>query len=556
MTTAAHTLVQCLKAHAVQRAFCVPGESYLSVINSLHDEPAIQLITCRHEGAAGFMALGHARLTGETGVLFVSRGPGCLNAAIAIHSAQQDATPLVVFVGQAERENLQREAFQEVNYEIMFSQMAKWAVEVHDANRLADTICTAFHLAHSGTPGPVVISLPEDMLEDPVRQNECWPRSQTASELTDTQAEAVLTAIQQAKRPLVIAGGLLKSEQGKATLARFAQHFQLPIATSVRHADLFDNRDPLFAGHLVYGLPPELGEAVSQADLVIALGTRLGDVTSQGFKFPAAPQPEQPLIHVWPDEDLVSRYRQTTHPIAAQPIPVMEKLMRLGEARSNPPKAWMNQLQAALQRLRHWEPQPDESDGIVFGNIVHQANQLLPDDAIICLDAGNFGGWVQRYFDFGPRRALIGPSSGAMGYGTPAAVASALAQPDRCVVGFVGDGGFAMTGNDLATAAQYGARLILIISDNRSYGTIRMHQELHYPGRNYSTDLNNPDFVGMARALGAQAHDIQRSSDFQPALQQALKHDGLSVLVVRTALNPISPNATIEALRQRQGVRS
>lgn len=551
MTTAADVLVQCLKAHKVKRAFCVPGESYLSVINSLYDESEIELVTCRHEGAAGFMALGHSRLTAETGVLFVSRGPGCMNAAIAIHSAQQDATPLVVFVGQAERENLQREAFQEINYETMFSQMAKWAVEVHDEKRLADTICTAFYLANSGTPGPVIISLPEDLLDQPASLEQCLPRTFTHSEPTDEQTQAVIQAIVQAHKPLVIAGGLLKTDNGKEMLAHFAEHFQLPVATSVRHADVFDNLHPLFAGHLVYGLPPELAKTVSQADLIIAIGTRLGDVTSQGFKFPAAPQPEQPLIHVWPDEDLVSRYRTTTQPIAADPICTMEKLMRHGNAHTHPPKQWIEQLQNTLQELRHWEPLPDKDDGIVFGNIVQLANQLVPKDAIICLDAGNFGGWVQRYFEFGPTRSLIGPSSGAMGYGTPAAVACALENPSRCVIGFVGDGGFAMTGNDLATAAQYGANLILIIADNQSYGTIRMHQEMHYPGRNYSTDLKNPDFIGMARALGANTYAINETRDFQPALEKAMAEKGLNVLVVRTSLEAISPNGSIQELQQR-----
>lgn len=549
---AADLLVECLLAHHVGRIYCVPGESYLSVLDSLHDQPAIEVITCRHEGGAGFMALGHARLSGAPGVLFVSRGPGCMNAAIAIHSAQQDASPLVVFIGQAERENLRREAFQGMNYERLFVDVAKWVVEVNDASRLSDTVCTAFHLAQSGTPGPVIVSLPEDMLEDRCEHHGIHPRSLSGSTIDDAALHAVLDAISDAQRPLVIAGGLLKQAEGKKALLDFAEHFQLPVATSVRHADIFPNEHPLFAGHLTYGLPAELNDAVAGADLIIAVGTRLGDVTSQAFRFPAAPKATQKLVHIWPDENTVSRYRQTDVAVAAQPVASLKRLTASAPAVAVR-TPWAQALHETASGLRRWTPLADGDEGVVFGNIVAIADDLVPHDAIICLDAGNFGGWVQRQFRFGPARPLIGPSSGAMGYGVPSAVACSLEQPGRTVLCFVGDGGFLMTGSELATAKQYGATPIIIISDNGCYGTIRMHQEKQFPRRESATALHNPDFAALAESYGAHAYRVNQTDEFAPALRQALYGNALSVIVVRTALSHISPNATIAQLRHGAG---
>lgn len=548
---AADLLVQCMLAHNVRRVYCVPGESYLSVLDSLRDQPAIEIVTCRHEGGAGFMALGHARLTGTPGVLFVSRGPGCMNAAIAIHSAQQDASPLVVFIGQAERENLKRDAFQGMNYERLFGDVAKWVVEVNDASRLSDSVCTAFHLAQSGTPGPVIVSLPEDMLEDQCEHQGIHPRSIAGSTIDDASMQAALDAISAAERPLVIAGGLLKSAEGNKALLGFAEHFGLPVATSVRHADVFPNEHPLFAGHLTYGLPTELKDAVDATDLIIAVGTRLGDVTSQAFRFPAAPKATQKLIHIWPDENTVSRYRQTDVAIAAQPVAVLKKLITAAAATpSNSARAsWEKSVHETAIGLRRWTQQADSDDGVVFGNVVAIADDLVPDDAIICLDAGSFGGWVQRQFRFGPTRKLIGPSSGAMGYGIPSAIACSLEQPERPVLCFVGDGGFLMTGSELATAKQFGATPLIIISDNGCYGTIRMHQEKQFPRRESATTLHNPDFVAMAKSYGAQAYRVDNTDEFAPALQQALQSNVLSVIVVRTALSHISPNATLAQLQ-------
>lgn len=547
---AADLLVKCLVAHRIDQVYCVPGESYLSVLDSLRDEASIRVITCRHEGGAGFMALGDARLRAAPAVLFVSRGPGCMNAAIAIHSAQQDATPLVVFIGQAERENLRRDAFQGMNYERMFVDVAKWVVEVNDPNRLADIVCTAFKVAQAGTPGPVIVSLPEDMLEDHSDDEAFYPRQDVDSTLTPADRDAIVGAIARAKHPLVIAGGLLKNDGGKASLMSFAKHFSLPVATTVRHADLFPNDHPLFAGHLTLGLPAELREALHDVDLIIAVGTRLGDVATQSYGFPAAPKPAQDLIHIWPDEDVVGRHRHTEIAVAANPASALRSLCE-SSAPDTDFEAWTTRLHGVARRLRAWEAMPDADDGVVFGNIVAQADKMLPDDAILCLDAGNFGGWVQRLFRFSPDRKLIGPSSGAMGYGIPSAVACSLREPDKKIVCFVGDGGFLMTGSELATATQYGATPIIVVSDNSAYGTIRMHQEQQFPNRESGTALRNPDFVAMATAYGAQAFLVEKSDQFAPVLERALQSTQLCVIVVRTSLEHISANATIEQLRQR-----
>ncbi|AQS50857.1 acetolactate synthase [Paenalcaligenes hominis] len=545
---AADLLVQCLVAHDIDHVYCVPGESYLSVLDSLVDEQSIQVITCRHEGGAGFMALGDMRLRTTPAVLMVSRGPGCMNAAIAIHSAQQDAAPLVVFIGQAERENLRRDAFQGMNYERVFVDVAKWVVEVNDPNQLADTVCMAFKIAQAGTPGPVVISLPEDMLEEHCNSAAFYPRQAVKSTLTLADTEAILQSLSTAKHPLVIAGGLLKSQDGKAALLQFAEQFSLPVATTVRHADLFPNDHPLFAGHLTVGLPADLATIYEKIDLIIAVGTRLGDVTTQSFAFPAAPKAAQKLIHIWPDADVVGRYRQTDIGIAADPTSVLRSLCQ-NAAPTTAWNEWTAQLHTTVSELRHWQTRPDAEDGVIFGNIVAQADQMLPEDAILCLDAGNFGGWVQRLFRFSPTRKLIGPSSGAMGYGVPAAVACALLEPEKKVVCFVGDGGFLMTGSELATAQQFGAAPIIIISDNSAYGTIRMHQELHFPKRKSATTLLNPDFVAMATAYGANAFLVEQSDQFASALEQALHSNQLCVIVVRTSLEHISVSATISQLR-------
>lgn len=551
MKRAADLLVETLALHGVNRVFCVPGESYLSVLDALSQQGAIETVTCRHEGGAGFMALADARLTGHPGVVFVSRGPGAMNASIAIHSAQQDAVPLVVFVGQVERVHRHMDAFQEVDYEKVFGGMTKWVVEVRDGARLADTVAQAFHAAASGTPGPVVVALPEDMLEDLCDGAAAAPFALPQGGVSAVQLAQVAQLIAQAQRPLLIAGGLLKIDAGQAALRKAAEAFGLPVATSVRHADVLPNDHRLFAGHLTYGAPRALTEAVAEADLVLAVGTRLGDVTTQGYLFPAAPRPSQTVVQVWPDPRAVGHVRALTLGLNADPVGFLDGLRELAPAE---PRAahlrWAGQLHAVARGLRRWDGPLDAEDGVIFASMVQAADRMLADDAIITIDAGNFGGWLQRLMRFGGGRRMIAPSSGAMGYGVPAAVAASLRCPDRQVVCFVGDGGFLMTGNELATAMQTGAKPIIVVADNASYGTIRMHQELHFPRRVSATALVNPDFAGLARQFGALGLRVDHSDQIEGALRQALAADRAALIVVRTSLTHISVASTIAQLQK------
>ncbi|WP_414474820.1 thiamine pyrophosphate-dependent enzyme [Microvirga sp. M2] len=551
MRRAADLLIDTLILHGVDRVFCVPGESYLSVLDGFAESSTVDVVTCRHESGAGFMALADARLTGRPGIAFVSRGPGAMNAAIAVHSAEQDAVPLILFVGQVEREHRHMGAFQEVDYERVFGSMAKWVVEVDHAERLPDIVATAFHAARSGTPGPVVVALPEDMLEDRIDRAPARPLPLPAAGPSEDMLQDVAARIAAARKPLIIAGGLLKNTEGQAALRDLAEAFGIPVATAVRHADLIPNAHPLYAGHLVYGVPKELATAIGQADLVIAAGSRLGDVTTQGFQFPAAPQPAQPLVHVWPDAAVVGRIRHVDLGIVCDPARFLRGL-RIHAPGQVPDHRmeWSRHLHSVATGLRHRDGPADADDGVVFAAAVQAADRILADDAIITIDSGNFGGWVQRLMRFGGGRTMLAPSSGAMGYGVPAAVSASLRCPGRDVVCFVGDGGFLMTGNELATAMQAGARPILVIADNGSYGTIRMHQEKHFPRRVSATALVNPDFPKLAETYGALGILVERSDQAEDAFQTALASGRPSIISVRTSLEHISAASTITELRK------
>ena len=552
MKRAADLLIDTLVAHGVDRVFCVPGESYLSVLDGLAGRTDIGAVTARHESGAGFMALADARLAGRAGVAFVSRGPGAMNAAIAVHSSQQDAVPLVLFIGQVERAHRHMGAFQEIDYERVFGAMAKWVVEVRDATRLADTVATAMHAAQSGTPGPVVVALPEDMLEDMVDGKAALPLAQPLAGARQDDLRRVAAMIAAAQRPLLIAGGLLKHDDGCAALQALAQAYGLPVAAAVRHADLLPNDHPQYAGHLAYGAPPELARAVQEADLVLGVGTRLGDVTTQGYAFPAAPQPAQDVVHVWPDAAAVGHVRRVTLGLVADPTAFLVDLLALAPAQPAAAHlAWSQRLHQVAADLRQWDGPADADDGTVFGAVAQAADRILDDDAIVTIDSGNFGGWVQRLMRFGGGRAMLAPSSGAMGYGVPAAVAASLRCPRRQVVCFVGDGGFLMTGNELATAMQCGAHPVVIVADNGSYGTIRMHQEKHFPERVSATALHNPDFAALARTYGALGFAVERSDQIDDALQSALEARRPAIIAVRTSLQHISAAATIGQLQAR-----
>ncbi|HEV2547730.1 MAG TPA: thiamine pyrophosphate-dependent enzyme [Stellaceae bacterium] len=545
--TAAQLLVAELEAHGVDRVFCVPGESYLAVLDALYGRP-IEVVTCRHESGAGFMAVADAKLTGRPGICFVSRGPGASNAAIAVHTAQQDAAPLVLFVGQVERKDRGRGAFQEVNYERTFGDMAKLVVEVSDALRLAEITTHAFYVARTGVPGPVVIVLPEDMLTDPAPATVLPPLRAPMPALAAEDLDEAAALLRQAERPLVIAGTRLGPDPGRLMLRQMAEAWNLPVAVSFRQQDLFDNDHPLFAGHLGYMLPKPQVALYQESDLILAVGTRLGDVTTQGYVIPTAPQPRQKLIHVYDDPRVLGANFATDLAIAADPALFLAAL--LGEAPRERPRhpAWNERLHRQWRDMATWQPAAAK-DGLVFGSVIAALAPRCGEDAVFTIDAGNFSGWLSRYFPFRASQRLLGPISGAMGFGVPAAVAAAL-RLQRRVVCLVGDGGMLMTGNELAVAVQHKLPLIIIVSNNGSYGTIRLHQEKAFPGRRIATDLANPDFARLGEAFGAKGLTLEREAEIERVLDAAFASAGPVVIDVRTSLEYISAFTTLAALAQ------
>ncbi len=545
---AADLLAESLVAHGVDRVFCVPGESYLPVLDALVDHPSVDVVVARHEGGAGFMGIADAKLTERPGVVFVSRGPGATNTSIAVHSAQQDAVPMVFFIGQIERKDLGRKAFQEVDYVRFFGDMAKHVVQIDDPERVSELTAIAFQQAMAGTPGPAVVVLPEDMLFEEVEATCVPPRVVSTPRASDTEIAAVAERIAAAERPLVIAGGLMRGERARAALLKLAETWSLPVAVSSKQQDIFPNAHPNFAGHMGYMIPEPQLKLLAEADLVIGLGSRLGDVTSQGYRLPKAPVPDQPLIHVYPDAAEVGRVFAADMALAVDPVALTEGLA----ARNAPPPpegraAWIARPHAKWAEMQKWEP-VEPADGVSFGTVVDAIGRHAPDDAIIVTDAGNFGSWVHRHFAFKPSHRLLGMVSGAMGFGAPAAVAAALRYPDRQVIAVIGDGGYLMTGYELATGIAEGTKVRLIVSNNKSYGTIRLHQEKWFPGRKKATDLVNPDFAALGRAFGAKGLTIDASADADAVVAEALATDGPVVVDVRSSLDHINANTTLTKL--------
>src|SRR5262245_21301845 len=500
---AADLLVDCLAAHGVDRVFCVPGESYLAALDALHDSNVIQTIVCRHESGAGFMAVGGAKLTGRPGVAFVSRGPGATNASIAVHVAEQDAVPLVLFVGQVPRAEIGRRSFQEVDYGKPFADMTKAVYLIHDAGRIPEIVARAFAEAQAPTPGPVVVVLPEDMLEDmadaPVVEPLKVPQAGPASA---ADIEEIIALIAKAERPLLIAGGNgLGAARGRRALLAAAEAHALPVALTFKRQDYFPNTHPNYAGHLGFKIPKAAANRYLEADLMLAIGTRLGEVSTQGYTLPASPAPRQPLIHIHDDPRQLGRNYAAAKALVADPVAVLEALARL-PGKAPPGRArWIKTLNDPVAKAMPWTP---PADGLLdMGPVVAALAERLDKDAILLTDAGNFSGWLHRHFPFSGEHVLVGSVGGAMGVGMPAAVAAALRFPGRQVIDFLGDGGALMTGNELATAVQYGAKVKTFISNNGSYATIRMHQEIAYKGRVHGTELRNPDFAKWADSFGA-----------------------------------------------------
>jgi acetolactate synthase I/II/III large subunit len=546
MRTAAEVLVDQLAIHGVRHVFCVPGESYLAVLDAFHDSD-LAITVCRQEGGAAMMAEAIGKATGRPGVCFVTRGPGATNASLGVHIARQDSTPLVMFVGQVARHMREREAFQELDYRAMFGAMAKWATEIDDPARVPEIVSRAFHTAANGRPGPVVVAVPEDMLIERSAVADAPPF--TLIETSPGAAEMAKFAqmLAAARAPIMLLGGSRWSQAASDAVGRFAQKYSLPVCTTFRRAHVFDALNPCYAGDLGIGPNPKLVERIKAADLVVLLGGRLGELPSQSYTLFDIPRPQVPFVHVHPGAEELGRVYSPDLAIHATPTAFAAALAQL-----DLPRPLRGQADAAHADYLAWTEKPTEQPGAVnFGAVMVWLREYLPADAIICNGAGNYAAWIHRFFRMRRFAQHIAPTAGSMGYGVPAAVAMKRLYPDRPIVCIAGDGDFLMNGQEFATAVQYDAPFPVIIADNGLYGTIRMHQEREYPGRISATELRNPDFSAYARAFGGFGASVERTEDF-PAAFKAAQASGKPA-IIRLAIDPeaITPVTTLSRIRAK-----
>ena len=526
--TVARLLADSLEAHDVDQVYCVPGESYIGLTSALIERNSIRVVVCRHEGGAGYMAVADGRLRDRAGVAVVSRGPGLSNAMVSLHSAYHDATPMVMLVGQVERGDFGRLALQEQNYSRLLSDVTKEVIEVNEPEQASEAIARAFHLAESGTPGPVAVILPEDIFDEETEAELNAPRPHVIAGPRAEDLDRLADMLAKAERPLVLVGGALMADAVRdsavfADLNRFAEQWVLPISPTHRRPQLFDAAHPNFGGYMGIRVPPALIGEMKKADLMVALGERLTDTVSQSYTFPKAPQPQLPLVHVWPDANEVGRVWRPDLGMPCSPYEVIKTLLqRATPAGAAKRKDWVAGLNAIHRKLlgKEWEP---TEDGVNFAAIVCEVDKHLAPDATVTTDAGNFGSFVHRYIGFRQGQIFLSSVVGAMGSGMPMAVAAALRRPGKQVVAFLGDGGALMMGNEIATACQYGAAPIMVISDNRMYGTIGMHSYVRYPERAFmeGTRLTNPDFAAWGRSFGAEGITIHSEDEVKDGIGRA-----------------------------------
>lgn len=544
--TGGRLIVDALAAQGVERVFCIPGESYLAVLDALHDS-AIQTVVCRHEGGAAMMAEAHGKLTGTPGVCMVTRGPGATNAASGVHVAQQDSTPMVLLIGQIERGMRGRDAFQEVDYTHVFGTMAKWVAEIDSPDRVPEMISRAFHVACSGRPGPVVLALPEDMLVEEAEVAAAAPAVIAEPAATPATLAAVAERLKAAKNPVVIAGGSRWTADSRAALARFVEAWDLPVACSFRRQMLVDHLHPNYAGDVGLGINPKLLERLQGADLVLLLGGRLSEVPSQSYGLLGIPSPEAALIHVHPGAEELGRVYRPEIAVNATPGAFLDGLLAL-DAPAAP--AWAGSAAAAHEAFLAWSgASPVVPGPVQMAPIMAWLQERLGPDAVITNGAGNYATWIHRFWRFRTFGSQLAPTSGSMGYGLPAAVAAKLEHPERPVVCFAGDGCFQMTGLEFGTAVQAGAAVVVVVVDNGMYGTIRMHQEREYPGRVSGTQLANPDFAAFARAYGGHGETVERTEDFAPAMDRALASGVPAILHVKLDPEALTPARSLSDIR-------
>ena len=543
--TGARILVDQLVLHGVEHAFCIPGESYLAVLDALGDSP-IRLVVARHEAGAANMADAAGKLTGRPGICIVTRAPGAAHAAVGVHTAYQDSTPLILFVGQVPRRFRGREAFQELDYARMFGEMAKWVVEVDRASAFPEVVERAFRLATSGRPGPVVVSLPEDVLNEEADVPNSAPYRAERPIPTPSDISRVRDLLARAERPLVVVGGGGWSAEASSRLLAWAERSQLAVAASFRRQDYIDNTSPSYAGVLTIGHDASLAARLREADLLLALGTRLGDIPTRGYTTLEPPRTPHTLVHIHADPNELGRVYEPDLGVVSDPGAFLHAMEPVDGAR------WRQWTKAAhaefLASLRHRRG-PGELD---LGDVMAHLRERLPPEAVITNGAGNFTVWAHRFYAFRRYGTQLAPCSGTMGYGLPAAVAAKVLDPDRPVVCIAGDGDFLMSGHEMAAARQEGAPIVVLLVNNGMYGTIRMHQERQFPGRVVGTDLVNPDFVALARAYGAYAEPVVRSEDFPAAFDRALAAGRSALLELRVDPEAISPRATLTEIRDRR----
>ncbi len=544
--TGGQILIDQLKLHGADTVFGVPGESFLAALDALYDaRNRIRFISCRQEGGAAYMAEAYGKLTGRPGVAFVTRAPGATNASIGVHVARQDSTPMILLAGDVARGVRDREVFQEVDFLAMFGALAKWVARIDDAARIPEYVARAWSTAIAGRPGPVVLILPEDMLCDEVEtvdRPKVFPPVQPACALA---AATLVDLLKDACAPVAIVGGAGWDAAAGHHFAEFAERIGIPVATAFRRQDAIPSSSPVYAGNLGYGPSPKLVQRIKEADLLLVVGARLGEATTDGYTLVTPEHPDQTLVHVHPEpEELGSVYR-TDLPICAD----MREFAELMASWDDDILSFSSGAEAHREWLEWSSPEPREAK-LDLGQVVLAMREALPPDSIICNGAGNFSGWWHRYWRYGPFPSQLAPTNGSMGYGLPASVAAALRCKDRQVVVIAGDGDFLMNGQELATAIQHGANLLAIIVDNGSYGTIRMHQEREYPTRLSGTDLRNPDFAALARAYGAWSETVETTEQFAPALARAQAEKGVRLLHLKTDVEIISHGTTISAIRE------
>lgn len=545
--TGGQLIVEALKANGVSRVACVPGESYLAVLDALY-ESGIETVVCRQEGGAAMMADTWGRLTGEPGICMVTRGPGATNASAGLHIAMQDSIPMILFIGQVQRDAREREAFQEVEYRRAFTEFAKWVGEIDDARRIPEFVTRAFAVATSGRPGPVVLSLPEDMLVELVEAPSAKPYTPVENHPGPQQMAKLAELLATAQRPMVILGGTRWTEESVAQFKTFAERFKLPVGCSFRRQMLFDHLSPSYAGDVGIGINPALSKEIKQSDLIILLGGRLSEMPSSGYTLLDIPYPSQTLVHVFPQAEELGRVYRPDLAICAAPSEFVEALATL-EAPENP--VWAERTAAMHVTYRTWSTPPKTGPGPVqMGPIMDWIEANVPEDTIFTNGAGNYATWLHRFHRFRRFNTQSAPTSGSMGYGLPAAVAAKHLFPQREVVCFAGDGCFMMHGQEFITAVRYGLPIITVLVNNGTYGTIRMHQEREYPGRVSATDLVNPDFVAFAKAYGGHGEIVEKTEDFGPAYERARASGKPAIIEIKLDPEAITPARTLTQIRE------